>query len=101
MIKIIKIIGKQVDEKEKGIFPAEVVFPSENGYAVAVKNPFLEPGDIETDQEERLRWYFEEHMHSPFTDIQRRLRAEQSITYLPVCRYRSLSGVAKPGGQLC
>ena len=76
-IKIIKIIGKQA--VEKGIFSAEVVFPSDNGYAVTVKNPFLEPGEIEIDQEERLRWYFEEHMQSPFTEIQRRKRAEQSI----------------------
>lgn len=78
-LKIIKIIEKE--PIEKGIFSAEVVFPSENVYAVTVKNPFLEPGTIETDQEERLRWYFEEHMHSPFTDIERRKRAEQSITY--------------------
>jgi hypothetical protein len=79
VLKIIKII--QGEAGEKGIFPAKVVFPSENVYAITVKNPFLEPGSIETDQEERLRWYFEEHMHSPFTDIQRRQRAEQSIIY--------------------
>jgi hypothetical protein len=89
-IKIIKIIGKQTVEKEKGIFPAEVVFPSDNGYAVTVKNPFLEPGEIEIDQEERLRWYFEEHMHSPFTDIQRRQRAEQSIGYYGEALFTSL-----------
>jgi hypothetical protein len=42
-----------------GIFQADVVFPSENCYSVEVKDPFLEPGEIETHQEERLRWYFD------------------------------------------
>ena len=27
---------------------------------VKIQDPFLEPGEIETDQEERLRCYFEE-----------------------------------------
>jgi len=76
-LKIIKIIEKE--SLEKGIFSVEMVFPSENVYAVTIKNPFLEPGIIETDQEERLHWYFEEHIEFPVTDIERRKRAEQSI----------------------
>jgi tetratricopeptide (TPR) repeat protein len=87
-IKIIKIIEREVIEK--GIFSAQVVFPSENVYAVTVKDPFLEPGVIETDQEERLRWYFEEHMKSPFTDIERRKRAEQSIIDYGETLFRAL-----------
>jgi tetratricopeptide (TPR) repeat protein len=88
MIKIIKIIER--DAIEKGAFLAEVVFPSENVYAVTVKDPFQEPGVIETDQEERLRWYFEEHIKSPFTDIERRKRAEHSIIYYGETLFRSL-----------
>jgi hypothetical protein len=93
-LKIIRIVEKEPNEK--GIFSAEVVFPSENVYAITVKNPFLEPGSIETDQEERLRWYFEEHMHSPFTDIQRRQRAEQSIIYYGETLFTSLFAAWNP-----
>ena len=62
-------------------FRAEVVFPSENRYEVVVRDPFLEPGTIETDQEERLRWYFEEHLRSPYTDREKARRAAESVTY--------------------
>ena len=87
-IKIIKIVEKE--SLEKGIFSAQVVFPAENVYTVTVRDPFQEPGVIETDQEERLRWYFEEHMKSPFTDIERRRRAEQSIIYYGETLFRAL-----------
>ena len=77
--KIVKIIEK--DKTEDGIFQAEVVFPSENCYVVTVKNPFIEKGEIEPDQEERLRWYFEDHLASPFTDREKAKRAEKSIAF--------------------
>ncbi len=75
--KTVKIIEK--DKSEEGIFQAEVTFPSENCYEVTVKNPFVEKGEIEPDQEERLRWYFEDHLASPFTDREKAKRAEKSI----------------------
>ena len=62
-------------------FRAEVVFPSENRYEGIVCDPFLESGAIETDQEERLRWYFEEHLRSPYTDKEKARRAADSVVY--------------------
>jgi tetratricopeptide (TPR) repeat protein len=38
-------------------------------------------GEIEPDQEERLRWYFEDHLASPFTDREKAKRAEKSIAF--------------------
>ncbi|NIM10731.1 MAG: tetratricopeptide repeat protein [Candidatus Aminicenantes bacterium] len=64
-----------------GIFQADVVFPSENCYSVEVKDPFLEPGEIEAHQEERLRWYFEEHLASPYTGREKAKRAADSIAF--------------------
>ena len=72
-MKIVKIRdGKEIDDR---IFQAEVVFPSENCYQVTVRDPFLEPGEIESLQEERLRWYFEDHLASPYTDREKAKRA--------------------------
>jgi tetratricopeptide (TPR) repeat protein len=76
-MKILKIYGKK--KIEDRVFLAEVVFPSDNRYKVTVRDPFLEPGAIETDQEERLRWYFEEHLMSPYTDKETAKRAAGSI----------------------
>ncbi|MCK4766622.1 MAG: tetratricopeptide repeat protein [Candidatus Aminicenantes bacterium] len=78
-LKIVKIIGRE--KTEEGIFRAEVIFPSENCYEVKVQDPFLEEGEIETDQEERLRWYFENYRFSPYTDWERASRAEKSIVF--------------------
>jgi hypothetical protein len=77
-MKIFKIDGKE--KVEDRVFRADVVFPSDNRYEVTVRDPFLEPGAIETDQEERLRWYFEEHLGSPYTDKETTKRASESIT---------------------
>lgn len=66
---------------DNGSFHAEVVFPSSNKYHVTVTDPFREEGSIETDQEERLRWYFEEHLWSPYTDKEKAKRAADSITF--------------------
>ena len=57
-VKILKIIS--LERLEQGTFRAEAIFPSENSYEVQIRDPFLEPGEIETDREQRLRWYFEE-----------------------------------------
>ncbi len=65
--------------EDDGIFRVEVVFPSGNSYMTRIRSPFKTPGDIDTDQEERLRWYFEEHLVSPITDRSKAQRAEKSI----------------------
>jgi hypothetical protein len=77
-MKILKINGKK--KIEDRVFLAEVVFPSDNRYEVTVRDPFLKQGPIETDQEERLRWYFETHLMSPYTDKETAKRAAESIT---------------------
>jgi hypothetical protein len=55
-MKTIEIIKRE--KVENGVFQTELVFPSGNRFNVTVRDPFLEPGQIEADQEERLRWYF-------------------------------------------
>lgn len=87
-MKIVKIIGKE--KVEDRVFRAEVVFPSDNCYEVTVRDPFIEPGEIENDQEERLRWYFEDHLSSPFTDRERANRAEKSIAFYGESLFSSL-----------
>ncbi|NIM14913.1 MAG: tetratricopeptide repeat protein [Candidatus Aminicenantes bacterium] len=87
-MKIVKIIGKE--KVEDRVFRAEVVFPSDNCYEVTIRDPFIEPGEIETDQEERLRWYFEDHLSSPFTDRERAKRAEKSIAFYGESLFSSL-----------
>jgi hypothetical protein len=52
-LKIIKIIEKE--PIDKGIFSAEMVFPSGNVYPVTVRNPFLEPRAIESDRKAKIR----------------------------------------------
>jgi tetratricopeptide (TPR) repeat protein len=74
---IVKIEDKGTEAK--GTFHVEVIFPSGNRYNGVVHDPFKEPGDIELDQEERLRWYFEDHIASPLTDRSKAQRAEKSI----------------------
>ena len=76
-VKILRIISRE--RLEQGIFRAEVIFPGENSYEVQIRDPFLEPGEIETNQEERLRWYFEELLSSPYTDREKSKRAQNSI----------------------
>jgi hypothetical protein len=78
-VKILKIIS--LERFEQGIFRAEALFPSENSYEVQIRDPFLEPGEIESDQEQRLRWYFEEMLSSPYTDREKAKRAHNSIVY--------------------
>lgn len=78
-VKILKIISRE--RLEQGIFRAEVIFPAENSYEVQIRDPFLEPGEIESNQEERLRWYFEELLSSPYTDREKAKRAHNSIAY--------------------
>ena len=78
-VKILKIISRE--RLEQGIFRAEAIFPSENSYEAQIRDPFLEPGEIETNQEERLRWYFEELLSSPYTDREKSKRAQNSIAY--------------------
>jgi tetratricopeptide (TPR) repeat protein len=74
---IVKIAAKEMEAD--GVFHAEVVFPSGNSYMTKIRDPFKTPGDMETDQEERLRWYFEDHIASPLTDQSKAQRAEKSI----------------------
>ncbi len=76
-VKILKIIS--LERLEQGFFRAETIFPSENSFEVQIRDPFLEPGEIESDQEQRLRWYFEELLSSPFTDREKAKRARLSI----------------------
>ncbi len=78
-VRILKIIS--IERFEQGIFRAEALFPSENSYEVQIRDPFLEPGEIEIDQEQRLRWYFEELLSSPYTDREKAKRAYHSIAY--------------------
>ncbi|UCH95968.1 MAG: tetratricopeptide repeat protein [Candidatus Aminicenantes bacterium] len=78
-MKIIKIIGRE--KVEYGVFRAELVFPSENRFDVTVRDPFLESGEIESDQDELLWWYFEKHLESPFTDREKAKRAVNSIAF--------------------
>jgi hypothetical protein len=62
-VKIIKIISRE--RLEQGVFRAELLFPGENSYEVFIRDPFLEHGEIESQQEESLRWYFEDMLASP------------------------------------
>lgn len=87
-LKIVKIIGRE--KIDDGIFRVEVIFPSENCYEARVKDPFLEEGEIEIDQEERLRWYFENYLSSPYTDWERASRAENSIVFYGESLFNSL-----------
>jgi hypothetical protein len=43
-------------------------------YPITVRNPFSE------ENERVLEWYFEEHLHSPFTNQVKALNAGKSIT---------------------
>jgi len=77
--KIIKI--SKITAAGPGTFKVNVLFPSGNSYDVTLRDPFSIPGDIETDREERLRWYFEEHLRSPYTDREKARRAAESVVY--------------------
>lgn len=87
-MKIIKIIGRE--KVEDGVFRAELVFPSENRFDVTVRDPFLEPGEVETDQEERLGWYFEDLLKSPFTDREKAKRSAASIAFYGQALFQDL-----------
>lgn len=76
-MKIIKING--TESSENSGFRAEIVFPSDNKYDVTVTDPFLEPDPVDGDREERLRWYFEAHLSSPYTEREKAGRAASSI----------------------
>ncbi|MCP5103519.1 MAG: CHAT domain-containing protein [bacterium] len=76
-MKILKINGTG-SSKNKG-FQAEVLFPSENKYDVTLQDPFSEPDDIDGNRGERLRWYFEDHLASPYTEREKAKRAAKSI----------------------
>jgi hypothetical protein len=80
-LKIVKIISSSGKELNNGVFHAELVFPSENRFPLEIRNPFAAPGEREPDQEERLRWYFEEHIASPYTDREKAKRAKTSIAF--------------------
>lgn len=76
-MKIIKING--AESSENSGFRAEIVFPSDNKYDVIVTDPFIEPDPIDGDPGQRLRWYFEEHLSSPYTEREKAGRAALSI----------------------
>jgi len=78
-LKIIKIISRE--KLEQGTFRVEVIFPSDNSFETQIRDPFLEPGEIETNREQRLHWYFEDMLSSPYTDREKANRAHKSIAY--------------------
>jgi tetratricopeptide (TPR) repeat protein len=70
--------GKESGER---VFEAQIVFPDGNRFDVTVSDPFLQEGEIEPHQEERLRWYFEEFLNEAFSSGEKSNRAAQSIFY--------------------
>ncbi|MCP4153120.1 MAG: hypothetical protein GY757_35640, partial [bacterium] len=94
------IIRNREQEGEAG-YPAEVEFPSGKRFEITIKDPFREAGDIESDQENRLRWYFEEHLKSPFTEMEKAKRAAGSIAAYGETLFASLFGTIEARVEWC
>lgn len=70
------LIWIQECSKQADIFYAKVSFDQGSAYEVIVRDPFSK------EEEERLEWYFEEHLKFPFTDqVKNQEAAASVITY--------------------
>src|SRR5579863_2360202 len=70
------IIRIQERTQESGSFHATLSFQHGAEFPITIKDPFTEA------EEERLAWYFEEHLHFPFTrKVQAQSAADSIVTY--------------------
>ncbi|HEU5383749.1 MAG TPA: tetratricopeptide repeat protein [Ktedonobacteraceae bacterium] len=70
------LIRIQECSAQEGIFQAKVSFDQRQEYDVTVRDPFSK------EEEERLEWYFEEHIKFPFTNqVKAKEAATSVITY--------------------
>src|SRR5437588_9210981 len=68
------LIRIQECSEQAGIFHAKVSFNQGPEYDITIRDPFSK------EEEERLEWYFEDHLKFPFTDEVKAQQAAVSIT---------------------